>query len=267
MPNDQQVQQWARQMQDVLADNAKIRENLTDDIAIPFIEWGREIAAQVATRLDTPDTPAPDEEQVYEAGYNLGRLMTRINWLVTYRTKKDAAWLTRTFAMVNKLSQDVYGADAPTLSDDEIAAWLADQPNHTEDEQLRDLMARYTPAALQAASAANETSPAAPDAPPSLLSNAAFGAPAQADNTTNNAASPAAPSLLSNAAFGAPAQADNTTNNAASPAQPEASESETTPTPPTTLSDAIFGKARHLSDAIFGSSHTAGDENDDEEIE
>jgi hypothetical protein len=166
-------------MQDVLADNAKIRENLTDDIALSFIEWGREIAEHVATRFAAPDIPAPDEQQINDAGYNLGRLMTRINWLVTYRTKKDADWLARTFAMVNKLSQDVYGADAPTFSDDEIAAWVVDQANHTDNALLHDLMMRYTPASLQPSGDASPTKPGdtEPEMPSSPLSNAVFGKP------------------------------------------------------------------------------------------
>jgi hypothetical protein len=175
---EESKQQWAKQMQDVLADNSKIRENLTDDLAIPFVEWGANIAEHVATRFAAPETPDPDEQQVSDTGYNLARLMTRINWLVTYRSKKDAAWLTRTFAMVNKLSQDVYGEDAPALSDEEIAAWVTDQANHSDDVLIRDLMARYTPTSVR-----DTLETGAVSDTPEPLSNVVFGKPENLSDT------------------------------------------------------------------------------------
>jgi hypothetical protein len=138
---------WTRQIQDVIADTSAVREGLHDDEATPLIDWGAVQAEHIGARLVEPDTPEPDEEQVGEIGYTLVRLMTRITWLVTYRHKKDAAWLTKTFQMVNKLNADLHGPDAPTLSDDAIAAWIADHPNHTNGELVQDLIARLTPAA------------------------------------------------------------------------------------------------------------------------
>jgi hypothetical protein len=178
-PSDDAAQ-WAKQMQDVLADSSKIRDGLPDAIAIPFVEWGADVAEHLAARFAAPETPDPDEEQVRQAGYNLARLMTRINWLVTYRTKKDDDWLTRTFAMVNKLSQDVYGQvygdDAPTLSDDKIAAWMADHASHADETLIRDLMAQFTPPALAGTETAGPPG-AESGPPPEPLSNAVFGPP------------------------------------------------------------------------------------------
>jgi len=122
-----------------------MREGLRDDEALPLVNWGAEQAAAIAQRLAQADAPPPDAEQIDMAAYTLGRLMTRITWLVTYRTKKDAAWLTRTFAKVNALSQELFGPEAPMLSDEEIAAWIADQPNRTNGELVNDLIARLTP--------------------------------------------------------------------------------------------------------------------------
>lgn len=136
---------WVKQIQDALADSSGVREGLSDEDAIPLVEWGAARARDVAGRLAAPETPEPTPEQVEEKGYALVRLVTRLNWVVTYRTKKDAAWLTRTFQMINKLSQDLYGEGAPVLADQEVAAWLADHPNHATGELIRDLMTRYTP--------------------------------------------------------------------------------------------------------------------------
>lgn len=181
--------QWAKRMQDVLADSSKIRDGLPDAIAIPFVEWGADVAEHLAARFAASETPDPGEEQVRQTGYNLARLMTRINWLVTYRAKKDDAWLARTFAMVNKLSQDVYGQvygeDAPTLSDDEIAAWLADHAGHTDDALIRDLMARFTPSVLAATETAGPPSGAESSPAPEPLSNAVFGPPNPSNSTTD----------------------------------------------------------------------------------
>ncbi len=232
MPDEQSsTQQWAKQIQDVLADSSKIREGLPDDIAIPFIEWGREIAEVLATRFAAP----PSAEELGNTGYNLGRLMTRINWLVTYRTKKDVDWLTRTFEMVNKLSQDVYGKDAPTLSADEIAAWLADQPNHSDDALIHDLMARYTPQAMAAAAETGTAEPGQerPEASPSPLSDAIFGVPggASVSPAPDQEKPEASSGPLSDAIFGAPGGAS------VSPA-PDQEKPEANSGP---LSDTVFG--------------------------
>lgn len=158
--------QWTKQIQDALAGNSGMREGLRDDEALPLVNWGAEQAETIAQRLAEADAPAPDAEQIDMAGYTLGRLLTRITWVVTYRTKKDAAWLTRTFAKINALSQELFGPDAPTLSDEEIAAWIADQPNRTNGELVNDLIARLTPGR---AAPPEETPDEAPDeAPPEL---------------------------------------------------------------------------------------------------
>ncbi len=136
---------WVKRMHDAIADTSGIREGLTDDEALSLVEWGAQQAHKVAARLADPATPEPGEGQVDESAFALVRLMTRLNWVVTYRHKKDAAWLTRTFKMINKLSQDLYGADAPTLSDEAIAAWIAGHADRTNGELLSDLIARLTP--------------------------------------------------------------------------------------------------------------------------
>ena len=99
----------------------------------------------------------------YNQGYALARLMTRLNWLVTYRHKKDAAWLTRTFQMVNQLSREVYGDEAPTFSDEEIAAWLAGHGTRSNADLLSDLIARLT---LPAPPGSAPSAPPLPGRPP-----------------------------------------------------------------------------------------------------
>ncbi|MGQ9850659.1 MAG: hypothetical protein ACUVSU_11490 [Aggregatilineaceae bacterium] len=143
--SSEEVERAARLIEDTLISTEKVRDGLRDDEAIPFVEWGLARARQLAVRLTASATASLDEEQVADTGYSLARLMTRINWLVTYRHKKDAAWLTRTFQMINQLSRDLYGDDAPTFSDEEIATWLASQATRTNAELIADLMARLTP--------------------------------------------------------------------------------------------------------------------------
>jgi hypothetical protein len=125
-----------------------------------------------------PETPEPSEEQVNETAYALARLMMQMNWLVTYRDQKDAAWLTQTFQMVNKLSRDLLGEAAPAFADDEIAAWLAEHRAHSNRDLLQNLMVRLSPPGL----AAPEDEPAAeappePESPARPLSDWVFGAP------------------------------------------------------------------------------------------
>jgi len=140
-----EIERAARLMQDTIVSTEKVRDGLRDDEAIPFVEWGLARARQLAARLAATDQLATDEEQIADQGYGLARLMTRLNWLVTYRFKKDAAWLTRTFQMVNQLSRELYGEEAPVFSDEEIAAWLAGHGDRSNADLLRDLIARLTP--------------------------------------------------------------------------------------------------------------------------
>ena len=182
------AERWSRQIQDALADSAKVREGLRDEEALPFIDWGVAMADYLGRRLAAPGAPEPAEEQVSDMAYALTRLMARMNWLVTYRDKKDSAWLTKTFQMVNMLSRELHGDGAPVFSDEEIAAWIADQPNHTNGELLQGLVARLTPSALGAAPQSSE----APPAHPAPLSDSVFGAaspetdmPSQAGDTND----------------------------------------------------------------------------------
>ncbi len=161
-----QLDRWTRQIQDALAGNSGLREGLTDDEALPLVNWGAEQARTVAQRLAQAGDVAPDSEQIENSAYTLGRLMARINWVVTYRNKKDPAWLTRTFAKINQLSREVFGPDAPVLSDDEIAAWIADHPNRSNIDLLRGLIARLTPEGAVPPEAPPAAPPEAPPAPP-----------------------------------------------------------------------------------------------------
>jgi hypothetical protein len=178
-------EEFSKQIQDTLATNEKVREGLDVDDALPFMDWGSAYADVLAERLAAPETPEPDEEQVNEKAYTLARLMMRVNWLVTYRDKKDAAWLTQTFQMVNKLSRDLLGDAAPVFADDEITAWLAEQSTQTNRDLLQNFMARLSP-----------PMPAAPDVEPPIAPPEA-----PAAETPPEPAPPASP--LSNWAFGA----------------------------------------------------------------
>jgi hypothetical protein len=175
MPPENAGDRWSKHIQDVLATNEKVREGLTDDEALPLMDWGIQYAGVLAARLAAPDSPEPDEEQVNNVAYSLTRLMTRLNWLVTYRDKKDAAWLTQTFQMVNKLSRELLSDDAPVFSEAEIAAWIADHHNHTNGELIQNLMARLIPSATASPESESPGEPA-PEPPPSPLSDWVFGA-------------------------------------------------------------------------------------------
>jgi hypothetical protein len=152
---------WAKVIQESLADTSAVREGLTDDDAIPLVDWGIICAQFLGQQLCLPGTAEPTQEQAGNLGYALTRLMTRLNWLVTYRHKKDAAWLTRTFQMVNQLAKELYGESAPAVPDDEIAAWIAAHAGQSNGDLLRGLIARYTPPAL----AQRPITPADPAAP------------------------------------------------------------------------------------------------------
>ncbi|HVO71681.1 MAG TPA: hypothetical protein VMT24_16645 [Aggregatilineaceae bacterium] len=152
---------WAKQIQETIASTSTVRDGLHDDEAIPLIEWGIACSEHLGRRMAAPGVPEPSPEQVDDAAYALVRLMTRVTWLVVYRNKKDAAWLTRTFAAINQLSHELYGEDAPVFSDDEIAAWIVEQSGHTNGELIQGLIARLTPASMGVSSTGSES----PDAP------------------------------------------------------------------------------------------------------
>jgi hypothetical protein len=171
-------EELSKQIQDTLVTNEKVREGLASDDALPFMDWGSAYADVLAERLAAPETPEPSEEQVNETAYALARLMMRINWLVTYLNQKDAAWLTQTFQMVNKLSRDLLGEAAPIFADDEIAAWLAEHRARTDRDLLQDFMARLSPPAPpMPENPPAGVEPPEPESPTSPLSDWVFGVP------------------------------------------------------------------------------------------
>jgi hypothetical protein len=141
----------AKKIQDALASSEKVREGLADAEALPFMDWGIAYAEVLGARLAAPGKPELNEEQIGEVAYGLTRLMTRLTWLVTYRDKKDADWLTQTFQMVNKLSGELLGEGAPVFSDAEIAAWLAEHSQRTNGELLQAFMVRFAPPEMASA--------------------------------------------------------------------------------------------------------------------
>lgn len=169
---DADAQQWAQRMQDTIATNSKVRDGLRDEAALALVEWGATYAEQIAARMAGPGDAPPDSEQVESTGYTLTRLLTRLNWLVTYRRKKDATWLTRTFEAVNALNRELYGADAPVFSDEAIQAWITQEDSRSEAEMIAELIARLTPPAAPAAEAPSPgeppPEPSEPDMPPAL---------------------------------------------------------------------------------------------------
>lgn len=189
--SSQPADPWVTKILETIADSAPIREGLHDDEALPLIDWGTQCASHLGQRLTAPGTPAP--EQVDNTAYNLTRLMTRINWLATYRTKKDAGWLTRTFQMINQLARELFGDGAPVMTDEEIAAWLADNARLTNGEVVQSLIARFSPPGL---AGSPETPP--PDQAPVLPGREAPESPAsQGPVLPGRAAPPETPSPLS----------------------------------------------------------------------
>lgn len=136
---------WAKKIQDIIADSSNLREGLSDEEAMPLIDWGVERAVQLGDRLSQPDHADLTEEQVEDIGYALVRLMTRIAWLVVYRNEKDAEWLTRTFNKVNDLSQELDGPGAPMLLEEEITTWNNQHVMYSNSQLINDLITRLTP--------------------------------------------------------------------------------------------------------------------------
>ena len=126
---------WVTKILETIAHSSPIREGLQDTEALPLIDWGMQCASHLGQRLAAPGTPA--QEQVDNTAYNLTRLMTRINWLATYRNKKDSGWLTCTFQMINQLARELFGDDAPVMSDQEIAAWITGHARLTNGEIVK----------------------------------------------------------------------------------------------------------------------------------
>ncbi len=144
--NSDAVSQWTTIIQDVIATDSSIREGLYDDSAIALIEWGRTQAAQLAARL-VAENPDLDEETVNTYAGALVRLMTVISRAVVHRHKQGADWLDKVFKRLNKTSERVYGEGAPVMSEDAISAWIAGHADRSDDELLRDLLQRFSPAA------------------------------------------------------------------------------------------------------------------------
>jgi len=155
---------------DTIADSGKLRDGLTDDEAIPLVDWGLAYASAYAQAVTGSSAPLPSEQQISDQAYNLTRLMTGLNWVATYHDKKDADWLTKTLLMVNKLSQDLWGADAPVMPEDAIAGWLAAQQGRSVSDMLHDLMARFAPPTTKSPTAGPPSGAAVAEGLPSPLS-------------------------------------------------------------------------------------------------
>lgn len=153
----------ARHIQDTIASDSSLREGLQDDAATPLVEWGARQATVLGARMAAAGASPADEEAVAGTAHRLRRLMTRITWVVTYRDKKDTAWLTRTFHKINALCQEIYGPDAPTMTEDEIAGWIASQTGRDDATLIRELTERLTP---DAAETPPDASPAPGDSAP-----------------------------------------------------------------------------------------------------
>ena len=156
---------WTAQIQDMVASDSGIREGLHDQDAIPLIDWGRAQAERIAARLGA-EAPDVGEETIGDEAGALIRLMTTISRAVVHRHNQGDDWLAKVFKRLNKTSQRVYGEDAPVMSDEEVAAWIAGHGARSDGEVLRDLMARFSPPETDAAS----TEPDQPPAPAAPLS-------------------------------------------------------------------------------------------------
>ncbi|MCD4687230.1 MAG: hypothetical protein K8S97_14980 [Anaerolineae bacterium] len=169
LPSPDTVKRRTALIHDMLVDNEAIRDELSDDDAVTFMEWGRVQAGQVAARLPSD----VDDEAVYEAGGTLSRLMSTIKRIIIRRRKKDVEWLTSKLERLNKLSGELWGAAAPALSEGAISTWVAGHPVRIDSDLLREFMAQYalpvtpddTPDDV-----AKETPDAVPSAPPIPLS-------------------------------------------------------------------------------------------------
>lgn len=159
------VARWTAHIQDVIASDSSIREGLQDDDAIPLMEWGRTQAQQLAARMVT-QAPTIDEEAAGAEAHALVKLMTTISRAVVHRHAQGDDWLVKVFNRLNKTSQRVYGDNAPVMSDEAIAAWIATHKDRTNGDLLRDLLARFSPPASGATPPDVPTAPAVPDTTP-----------------------------------------------------------------------------------------------------
>lgn len=171
LESPQSVSRWTAHIQDVVASDSSIREGLQDDDAIPLMDWGHAQAQQLAARMVT-QAPAIDEEAADAEAHVLVKLMTTISRAVVHRHAQGDDWLVKVFNRLNKTSQRVHGDDAPVMSDEAIAAWIATHKDRSNGELLRDLLARFSPPESGATPpdvpAAPETTPdTPPDQPPS----------------------------------------------------------------------------------------------------
>lgn len=139
-PSPDTVEHWTALIRDVLVDNEAIRDELSNDDAVMFMDWGRAQAGTIAARLRAD----ADEEAVYEAGGTLSRLMSTMKRIIIKRREKDAEWLTSKLERLNELSQTLWGDAAPALTPEAINAWIAGHAARPNSDLLRDFMAHFT---------------------------------------------------------------------------------------------------------------------------
>lgn len=162
LESPESVAHWTAHIQDVVASDSSIREGLQDDDAIPLMDWGRAQAQQLAARMVT-QTPTIDEEIADAEAHALVKLMTTISRAVVHRHAQGDDWLVKVFNRLNKTSQRVYGDNAPVMSDEAIAAWIATHKDRSNGELLRDLLARFSPPESGATPPDVPAAPAVPD--------------------------------------------------------------------------------------------------------
>jgi len=129
-----ETNEWTQRIQDVIASDEGLSEGLNDEEALPLIDWGRQQAEKLGSKLADPT-----DEKAAATGHVLARLMKRITWLAVYRQEKDANWLAQTISEINDLNRQLHGAEAPALTPEEVAGLVS------HSDVVQKAMQRLTP--------------------------------------------------------------------------------------------------------------------------
>ncbi len=135
---------WSDKLRDAILSNSAIRDGLQDDAAQPLIDWGLELAEAVGEKMS--QLPPEQTDAAYDTYQGaLSKLLTRLNWLITFSQKKGEDWTRKTLAQINELSQTLFGEQAPLLSEDEMLHMLLAEAESDNKSRIAHLMKRVSP--------------------------------------------------------------------------------------------------------------------------
>lgn len=136
---------WSTKLRDAIVSNSAIRDGLKDDEAQPLIDWGLSLADSIGAKME--NVPESEIEEVYDKYQAaLSKLLTRINWLITFSQKKGPAWTQKTIDQLNELTHTLFGEQAPQLPVEDIMNYvLSDSDAADRRARVQQLMQRVAP--------------------------------------------------------------------------------------------------------------------------